>query len=180
MTSAPSRIAAAGIAAIAALAITACTPPNENPSDQKVDTAMSQSADSLASSGSTGAAKTANVTNVADASAAQATATAASTTTVTAGADATPLLNNCGVTGLQRPSALNLDCEGNKERLEDIVWDEWTANGASGTATQVTVDPDRVVEGVSVVLGAPQNVDGVVVFGAISVDGQPVNPESNY
>lgn len=180
MTSSPSRIAAAGIAAIAALSIAACSPPNENPSSQKVDTAMSQSADALASSGSTGVASTADATNVAEASAVKETSTAASTTTVTAAADATAFLNNCGATGLQRPTELNLDCKDNQERLEDIVWDEWTADSASGTATRITVNPDRVVEGARVTLGAPEDVDGALVFSVITVDGQPVNPESDY
>lgn len=180
MTSSPSRIAAAGVAAIAALSIAACTPPNENPSTQKVDTALSQSADSLASSGSTGVTSAADATNVAEASAVQETSSAASTATLSAAADATPLLNNCGVTGLQRPTELSLDCEDNNERLEDIVWDEWTENSASGTATRITVNPDRVVEGARITLGAPEDVDGALVFSVITVDGQPVNPESDY
>ena len=180
MTSSLSRTAAAGVAAIAALSIAACTPPHENPSDTKVDTAMSQSPDSLASSGSTGVSSAATATNVAEASSVKETSSAATTTTVTAGADATPLFNNCGETGLQRPTSLNLDCKGDKERLDDIVWDEWTAEGASGTATRITVDPDRVVEDVRVTLGDPQDVDGELVFSAVTVDGQPVNPESQY
>ncbi|STC70077.1 hypothetical protein [Corynebacterium pilosum] len=41
------KFAAAAIAVVSAVAITACTPPSENPSDQKVDTAKSQDPDSL-------------------------------------------------------------------------------------------------------------------------------------
>lgn len=47
------RIMTAGLGAVAALALAACSPPNENPSDQKVDTAPSfSSKDSGSSSNS--------------------------------------------------------------------------------------------------------------------------------
>lgn len=174
-----SRIAAAGIAALATLAITACTPPNENPSDQKIDTAVTQNADSLASSGSTGQSSATSATNVAEASSVRASSSAATSTAVAA-QDNTPFLNNCDASDLQRPTSLNLDCKDDKHRLEDIVWDQWTADGASGTATEVTVDPDRVVEGAQVTLGAPKEVNGKLVFSTITVDGVQYNPESQY
>ncbi|WP_257182836.1 hypothetical protein [Corynebacterium cystitidis] len=41
------KLAAAAIATISAIAITACSPPSENPSDQKIETAESQNPDSL-------------------------------------------------------------------------------------------------------------------------------------
>lgn len=179
VTSSSTRIAAAGIAALATLGVTACTPPNENPSDQKIDTASSQSADSLASSGATGQTTAATATNVAEASSVRSSSSAATSTAV-AGQDDTPFLNNCDVTDLQRPTSLNLDCEDNKHRLDDIVWDQWTAYGATGTATEITVDPDRVIEGAQVSLGAPQEVDGKLVFSTITVDGVQYNPESQY
>lgn len=178
VTSSPSRIAAAGIAAIAALSIAACSPPHEQPSTEKIDTATSQNPDSLAGGDHlAGQTAVASATNVADA--AKASTTAPATSTAAASADGTPMFNNCGQTGLQRPTSLNLDCNGGKERLEDIVWDQWTEAGATGTATQITVDPDRVVEGAQVTLGAPQEVDGDLVFTVISVDGVTVNPENN-
>lgn len=181
MTSSPSRIAAAGLAAIAALSIAACSPPNQKASDEKIDTAMSQDPDSLASSGSTGkASATSTVTNVAEASSVRASETAYSTSTAVSAGDNTPLVNNCDDKGLERPTTLNLDCKGNRQHLQDIVWDEWTADGAKGTATRVTVNPDRVVEGSQVTLGSPKEVDGKLVFTVISVDGESINPESTY
>nr|WP_256478143.1 hypothetical protein [Corynebacterium stercoris] len=162
------------------MAIAACSPPHQIDSDQKIDTATSQNPDSLASSGKTGATAAASATNVAEASAVRASNTASATATAQQAADGTPLLNNCGDLGLERPTSLNLDCKGGKERLEDIVWDSWDANGAKGTATRITVNPDRVVEGAQVTLGSPQEVDGKLVFTVISVDGNSINPESNY
>ncbi len=178
MTAQPFRVTAAGIAALAALTIAGCTPPHENPSTQKVDTATSQNPDSLASSGLAG--QTASATNVADASAARKDAAASETVTVVVGEDDTPFVDNCGETGLERPARLNLDCKDNRDRLEDIVWSEWNEMGASGTATRVTTDPDRVVEGAQVTLGEPQDVDGVLTFTVLSVDGTSVNPDSQY
>lgn len=186
MTSSVSRNAAAALAAIATLGIAACSPPNENPSDKKVDTATSQDPDSLASSGETGQSSTAaatestSATNVAEASSVHASETASATATAVAAGDNTPFVNNCGQTRLDRPNSLNLDCKDNREHLEDIVWDEWNEEGAMGTATRVTVKPDRVEEGVQVSLGSPKEVDGDLVFTVISVNGESINPESNY
>lgn len=181
MTSSHSRTAAAALAAVAALGLAACTPPHENPSDLKVDTATSQDPDSLASSGETGGATAAaTATNVAEASSVRASSTASATATALAAGDNTPLVDNCGQTGLERPTSLNLDCKDNRERLEDIVWDEWNADGAKGTATRITVNPDRVVENAQVLLGSPKEVDGRLVFTVISVDGDSINPESAY
>lgn len=182
MTSSHSRTAAAALAAVAALGLAACTPPHQNPSDLKVDTATSQDPDSLASSGETGNAATAaaTATNVAEASSVRASSTASATATARAAGDNTPLVDNCGQTGLERPTSLNLDCKDNREHLEDIVWDEWNADGAKGTATRVTVNPDRVVEGAQVLLGSPKEVDGRLVFTVISVDGDSINPDSAY
>lgn len=181
MTSSHSRTAAAALAAAAALGLAACTPPHQNPSDLKVDTATSQDPDSLASSGETGNATAgATATNVAEASSVRASSTASATATALTAGDNTPLVDNCAQTGLERPTSLNLDCKDNRERLEDIVWDEWNEDGAKGTATRITVNPDRVVEGAQVLLGSPQEVDGRLVFTVLSVDGDSINPESAY
>ncbi|WP_301924758.1 hypothetical protein [Corynebacterium glaucum] len=175
MTSTSARKVAAGVAAVAALAIAACSPPHENPSASgKVDTATSQNPDSLAGSDLAGETSAASVTNVTAAESVRESAGASST----AAAGELPKFNNCDITGVERPISLNLDCKGNKDRLEDIVWDEWTATGATGTATRITVDPERVMEGSTVTLGGPQVVDGELVFTTITVDGKPENPES--
>ena len=107
-------------------------------------------------------------------------AAASETVTVVVGEDDTPFVNNCGEMGLERPARLNLDCKNNRDRLEDIVWSEWNETGASGTATRITTNPDRVVEGTQVTLGDPQDVDGVLTFTVLSVDGTSVNPDSQY
>ncbi|UIZ92806.1 hypothetical protein JZY91_03325 [Corynebacterium sp. CNCTC7651] len=181
MTSSPARkTAAAALAALAALGIAACSPPNQNDSDQKIDTATSQNPSALASSGLSGETSAAAATNVAEASSVRASETASETATALKAADGTPQFNNCDQLGLERPTSLSLDCKDNREYLEDIVWDSWDANGAKGTATRITVDPDRVIEGETVTLGAPKEVDGRLVFTVISVGGNSINPESNY
>ena len=169
---APRKAAVAGVAA-AALALAGCHPPHENPSDLKVDTAMSQNPDSLMGAGQTTQSSTA--TNVTQANEARKT-----TTTAAVSAEGTPLLDNCDATGLLRPERLTVDCKNQDDFLEDIVWDEWGETLAVGTATRVVVSPDNREEGVQVVLGAPQVVDGKLVFTSMSVNGTNVTPENNY
>ena len=91
--------------------------------------------------------------------------------------DRLPTFNNCGETGLLRPTQLTVDCKSQNDFLQDIVWDTWTEDLAEGTATRVVLDPNNREEGVKVVLGAPQVVNNDLLFTTISVDGATVNPE---
>ena len=167
MIATSSRKALVGVAAIAALALAGCTPPNENPSDKKIDTATSQDAGSLKGAGASATA----ATNVVEASEATATET------LEAAADELPTFNNCGETGLLRPTQLTVDCKSQNDFLQDIVWDTWTEDLAEGTATRVVLDPNNREEGVKVVLGAPQVLNNDLLFTTISVDGATVNPD---
>lgn len=167
-----SRKAVAGIAAVAALTLAGCTPPNENPSTEKVDTATSQDPSSLKGAGQAGETSATNVTEADELS--------QDTGEAVVAADGTPMLNNCGQTGLVRPESLTVDCKKQDDFLEDIVWDSWDDNLATGTATRVVLDPDNREEGVQVVLGSPQIVNDELVFTTMSVDGAPVNPENDY
>lgn len=167
------RTAVVGLVAVAALALAACSPPNENPSDQKIDTATTQNPDSLKGAGK--AATATSATNVTEAE-----ALATDETEAVAAEDGTPTYNNCGETGLVRPARLTVDCQNQDDFLEDIVWDVWEDGLASGTATRVVRNPDNREEGVAVVLGSPQVVDGVLVFTTMSVDGTSVTPDNNY
>lgn len=168
-----SRKATAAVAAVAALALAACTPPNENPSDIKVDTATGQNPASLP-----GEKAAATPTNVLEAATASPTASATETVTAVGTSDATPLVNNCGATGLERPTSLTLNCSDQNDYLQDIVWDVWDDQIAQGTATRITTNPARQVEDTQVVLGNPVIESGVLVFDTISVDGVVINPES--
>lgn len=164
------RKAIAGTAVIAALALAGCHPPHENPSEEKIDTATSQDPSSLK-----GGKETATPTNVVEAQ-----EESKDTGAAVVAEDGTPMLNNCGETGLVRPTELTLDCKKQDDFLEDIVWDEWGQDLAVGTATRVVRDPDNREEGVQVVLGSPQIVNDELVFTTASVNGIPINPESNY
>lgn len=171
MIATSSRKAVAGVAALAALALAGCTPPHQNDSAEKVDTATSQDPTSLKGAGATTSAKATNVTEARQAQE-QATSSPAA-----AGA---PVFNNCGATGLVRPDRLTVDCQNQDDYLEDIVWDQWNEDIAEGTATRVVVSPDNREEDVKVVLGNPENIDGQLVFTTVSVNGQPVVPDNNY
>ena len=167
------RKAVIGAVAVASLALAACSPPNENPSDNKIDTATSQDPDSLKGAGQ--AAENTAATNVTDAN-----ELSKDTDEAVVAADGTPMFNNCDATGLVRPERLTVDCKNQDDYLEDIVWDVWEGGLASGTATRVVKDPDNREEGVQVVLGNPQNVNDELVFTSLSVDGVPVTPENDY
>lgn len=175
MIATSSRKAVAGVAALAAIALAGCTPPHQNPSSEKVDTATTQDPNSLKGAGTaTTATGTATATNVTEASAVQEQETAE------AAVAAAPVFNNCGATDLVRPDRLTVDCANQDDFLENIVWDQWGEDIAEGTATRVVVSPDNREEGVKVVLGNPEIVDGKPVFTTVSVDGQSVVPDNNY
>lgn len=178
MIATSSRKAVAGVAALAAIALAGCTPPHENPSSEKVDTATTQDPNSLKGGGTantaTGTANTASATNVTEANAVQEQETAE------AAVAAAPVFNNCGATDLVRPDRLTVDCANEDDFLENIVWEQWGEDIAEGTATRVVVSPDNREEGVKVVLGNPEIVDGKPVFTTVSVDGQSVVPDNNY
>lgn len=171
MIATSSRKAVAGVAALAAIALAGCTPPHENPSSEKVDTATTQDPNSLKGGGT---ANTASATNVTEANAVQEQETAEAVVA------AAPVFNNCGATDLVRPDRLTVDCANEDDFLENIVWEQWGEDIAEGTATRVVVSPDNREEGVKVVLGNPEIVDGKPVFTTVSVDGQSVVPDNNY
>ena len=107
MIATSSRKAVAGVAALAAIALAGCTPPHENPSSEKVDTATTQDPNSLKGAGTattaTGTATTASATNVTEANAVQEQETAEAVVA------AAPVFNNCGATDLVRPDRLTVD-----------------------------------------------------------------------
>ena len=166
------RKAAAGFFALAALGLAACSPPHEVDSGNKVDTATSQNPDSLAGSGHETPAS-ATRANVVEASQANATPTPVA-------AGELPTLINCGTATGNEPERLVLSCEDGNDFIENITWNEWSDEIASGTGTRVTLDPDRRVEGTQVILGNPEVIEGTFVFTTVSVDGTSINPESNY
>lgn len=179
MIATSSRKAVAGVAALAALALAGCTPPHQNPSSEKVDTATTQDPNSLKGAGTSAttagtATSTATATNVTAANAVKEQETSV------AAVAAAPVFNNCGATDLVRPDRLTVDCENQDDFLENIVWDQWGEDLAEGTATRVVTSPDNREEGVKVVLGNPEIVDGKPVFTTVTVDGQPVVPDNNY
>ncbi|WJY67707.1 hypothetical protein [Corynebacterium auris] len=158
---------AAGFAAVAALGLAACSPPGEVDSEQKVDTATDQDPNSL--SGGTAQSHDASPTNVAEV----ATSTAPA-------ADSLPVLRNCGEAGEIEPNQVDLACAEQNDFIEDIEWNEWSADLATGVGTRVTREPDRRVEDIEIVLGNPELIDGELQFTTVTVDGISINPESQY
>ncbi|AZA13156.1 hypothetical protein ACFPVT_00320 [Corynebacterium choanae] len=153
-------------AAIAAAALTACSPPHENdaPAAERVKTATLVDAP---------------------------TATATTTTTATAvEADSTslgtPKYIDCVGKPTDPPTSLSLACADNNDRLENITWTSLDQLNARGTGTRVTntCEPDCAsgeivrTENVAVVLAQP-DVDpqsSQLLFQTVMVDGQVVQP----
>ncbi|SDS25361.1 hypothetical protein [Corynebacterium timonense] len=169
MTLSSSRTAVvASVAAVASLGLAACSPPGQVDSEQKVDTATSQDADSLP--GGTAETGHAVPTNVAEVTG----------TTSPAPAGTLPVLRNCGEPSETEPTEIVLACKDQNDLLEDIEWSEWGEDLAVGTGTRVTIDPDRRVENAEIILGNPTMVDGELQFTTVSVEGREINPESQY
>ncbi|TVX80365.1 hypothetical protein [Corynebacterium sp. NML180780] len=158
-----SRKAAAGMLAVAAVSLSACHPPHQVDSAEKVDTAKSQDPDSLASYGAT------------PSGTAAASGTASAQPTTITASDGTPTIANCGAVELERPTELVLDCTDQGNLLRDIVWDSWEADAATGTGTRVA--PGQEPEDIAVSLSEPEVVNGVLAYTTITVDGAQVYPE---
>lgn len=142
-------------AAALALALAACSPPNEQPSDLKVDTATEFVA---------------------------APSRATSSTSTPVDPASLPGVIECVGSPELRPGSLALTCADANDRLIDITWDEWTATSASGTATRETndCDPDCArgtfgkTRGVEVELSEPVRSPQGLVFTRLVVDGDVI------
>ncbi|MCX7444402.1 hypothetical protein OS125_03970 [Corynebacterium sp. P7003] len=167
--------------AAAALALAACSPPNQVPTDERVVTAGELSSPASIEMDETTAMTTSPVH---DESAHDSTSETSSTTTTsgTAEPETLPGVINCVSAPTQRPSTLNLACSGNDDRLVDIVWTRWDEEQAVGTASRVTntCEPncaegeEKTVLDVDVVLSLPRNTPQGPAFTQITVDGETV------
>ena len=138
-------------AAIAAAALTACSPPGEVPSDKKVRTATDVEAP------------------------------AKPATSAEAKADAkevgVPKFIDCAGKPGALPASFSLDCTGNKDKLTGITWSKVTQTRATGTGTRVTVGEDgkeTTTANVPVVLSEPINQSDGTVFSTVTVDGSVI------
>lgn len=156
MTSLSRKLLITGVTAAAALAITACTPPNENDSDAKVDTATGVAAPTTETSART--------------------TTTAGTTTAIASAEL-PGYIDCVAAPTREPQVISLNCADNSDQLTAIEWVSWDEDGATGTGTRIvtaTVGEEEVIEDVDVELSAVTETSQGLVFSQVEVDGQVV------
>lgn len=156
MTSLSRKLLITGVTAAAALAITACTPPNENDSDAKVDTATGVAAPTTETSART--------------------TTTAGTTTAIASAEL-PGYIDCVAAPTREPQVISLNCADNSDQLTAIEWVSWDEDGATGTGTRIvtaTVGEQEVIEDVDVELSAVTETSQGLVFSQVEVDGQVV------
>lgn len=151
MTSLSRKLLITGVTAAAALAITACTPPNENDSDAKVDTATGVAAPT--------------------------TETSARTTPTAIASAELPGYIDCVAAPTREPQVISLNCADNSDQLTAIEWVSWDEDGATGTGTRIvtaTVGDEEVIEDVDVELSAVTETSQGLVFSQVEVDGQVV------
>ena len=174
------KVATVAFAAMAALGLAACSPPNEKDSELKVDTATTQDPDSLLGKGQIGATEATGAPNVTDANeSAQATTSALRENAETA-PDGTPLFIQCeGYTDYQ-PVEITLNCKDRNDVAENIMWTSWTDEIAEGITTRNWRDQNRIVENSQIVLSNPDVVDGKLVFTELKVDGAIAYPQTEY
>lgn len=148
--------AAVAAASLAGFALAACSPQLENPSTEKVDTALEQDADTV---GVDSAAETTGTE----------TTTATETETVAATAVSEVSFIDCVSVPAQEPEQVTLDCANPANAVTAITWTEWDEDEATGTGTNQTTG--AVSE---VVLSAAEETDEGMVFTTITVDGAEV------
>lgn len=179
-TRTPRKVAALALVAATAFGVTACSPPHQKDSAQKVDTATRQNPNSLPDAGQTGGTATATATNVTDANASAEATTTAERAAANAAADGTPMFINCETEAEHKPGEIILNCKDKNDIAENITWDEWTDEIAHGTATRKIKDVDRVVENAQITLSTPEVVNGALVFTQVSIDGANVQTQTTY
>ena len=161
MISLSRKLLITGVTAAAALAITACTPPNENDSDVKVDTATGVAAPTTET--------TARTTDAEE-------TTTEGTTTAVAIADL-PGYIDCVAAPTREPQVISLNCADNSDQLTAIEWVSWDEDGATGSGTRIVttaVGEQEVIEDVDVELSAVTETSQGLVFSQVEVDGQVV------
>lgn len=146
------RFIATALTGLVAVGLAACSPPNEQPSSEKVETAEEQSVDSVTEGSSW---------TTEEASAGSATATA----TLAAGAEEIAFVD-CVAEPAEEPEQVTLDCANPADAVVNIQWVTWGEAEAEGNGTnQATGMPAEVT-----LSGLSETVDGTV-YTAIEVDG---------
>ncbi|MCQ4618638.1 hypothetical protein KBX10_06070 [Corynebacterium sp. CCUG 59401] len=181
MTTRTSRkVATVAFAAATALGLAACSPPNEQASEEKVATAQSQDPDSLTGAGQVQETDSTSAANVTDANTASATTTAADRENAESAPDGTPFYIGCNGAPVHQPVEINLNCKDNNDFALNIVWEEWSDEIAQGTTTRNNGGREGVEENVKITLTSPDVKDGQLVFTKVSIDGKDVMPQSDY
>lgn len=158
-----SRTLTAGLGIAAAMALSACHPPHENPSSTKTDNASTFTGTAPAGKAHASTAATTAVEG------GESTEAAESSEEPALAAGATPQFINCVSAPATEPTEISLNCIDNSDVLKNISWTDWQADAAYGTASRVS--GTTTVENVAVQLAAPTQTPQGLVFTQIIVDG---------
>ena len=146
------RFIATALTGLVAVGLAACSPPNQNDSELKVETAQEQDAASV-TEGSTWTTGEASTTG---------TATAA------AGAEEISFVD-CVAEPAQEPDQVTLDCANPADAVVNIQWSAWGEDEARGNGTNQTTGLPAVVT----LSDASTTAEGEV-YTVIEVDGVAV------
>lgn len=153
------RFIATALTGLVAVGLAACSPPNQQDSEVKVETAQGQSADSI-TEGSTW--------TTGEASAKSSSKSANAATTAAAGAGEVSFVD-CVAAPAQEPAQVTLDCANPADAIVNIQWTGWGEDEAEGNGLNQTTGAPAVVT----LSEATETPDGDV-YTVIEVDGVPV------
>ena len=148
------RFIATALTGLVAVGLAACSPPNQNDSELKVETAKEQDAASVTEGWTTG----------------EASAESSTTGTATAAAGVEDIsFVDCVAEPAQEPDRVTLDCANPADAVVNIQWSTWGADEAQGNGTNQTTGLPAVVT----LSDASTTAEGEV-YTAIEVDGVAV------
>lgn len=168
-----SRTMTAGLGAVAALALAACSPPHEQPSDVKIDNANTYTGEAQSGSEEESSAEGTSEPAESEAAESESAAEGASEEPSAAAEDAAQWID-CASIPTTEPESITLDCfDQSADNLTNIEWTSWDGETAEGTATRTT--GAVATEGVEVVLSNPTETPQGPAFTEITVDGELIN-----
>lgn len=153
MTSRNPRALALALVAVAGLTLSACHPPHQKDSTEKVDTATSQNPDSIGVHSSESKSNSSH-----------ATSTATTSTSSAASSQDEVMFIDCFGEPSTEPAVVSTDCSTPTAQITDVTWQEWGQKTATGTGTSPNGATSKIV------LSEPTDTGADSVFTVVTVD----------
>ncbi|WKD59561.1 hypothetical protein [Corynebacterium caspium] len=141
--------------------LSACSPPHEQPSEMKVDTATSFR-------------NTAPATTAHSSHGSHSGQSMSSTAAVAIPEASSPAFVNQVGSVVRTPSTIDISYSGDQGMITDIEWSTWTDTTAQGVGTYVGADGAVMEKETTVVLSNPATTPDGLVFTSLSLNGERV------